>query len=88
MRLEREYSNATASRSSAHLFTNTDGLDLLDVRRDGSILVGPATSYSIQVPLAPNHACVSILSSGAGVSERATTKPTQRWVMGGADRAK
>ena len=49
MRLEREYSNATASRSSAHLFTNTDGLDLLDVRRDGSVLVGPATSYSTRV---------------------------------------
>ncbi len=45
---EREYSNATASRSPAHLFINVDGLALCDVRRDGSVLVGPATSYSNQ----------------------------------------
>ena len=49
MRLEREYSIATASRSPAHVFTNVDGPDLLEVREDGSVLVGPATSYWIQV---------------------------------------
>src|SRR6187402_1083854 len=47
-RHEREYSNATASRSPAHLFTNVDGLDPLEVWRDRSVLVGPATSYWIQ----------------------------------------